>query len=113
MLMPVASDTYDEVATRVGKRVDATMVGVRTFFFRIAFFIQAIVFFVVHTMTMYNPDPGATQSAAAVWGVRVHAALIPMFIFIAMGLIFRQFYTLEGAEKEALVRKLKDMGLYR
>jgi Na+/melibiose symporter-like transporter len=113
MLMPVASDTYDEVATRVGKRVDATMVGIRTFFFRVAFFIQAIVFFLVHTLTMYDPDPAAVQTPLAVWGVRVHAALIPMLIFIAMGIIFRKFYTLEGAEKEALVRKLKDMGLYR
>ena len=113
MLMPVASDTYDEVATRIGKRVDATMVGIRTFFFRVAFFIQAIVFFVVHVVTAYNPDPKATQTPLAVWGIRIHAALIPALIFVAMGLIFRKFYTLEGAEKEALVKKLKDMGIYR
>jgi len=113
MLMPVASDTYDEVATKIGQRVDATMIGLRTFFFRVAYFVQAIVFFTVMTITAYNPDPKAVQTPLAVWGIRVQAALIPAIIFIVMGLIFRQFYTLEGAEKEALVKKLKDMKLYR
>jgi hypothetical protein len=28
-------------------------------------------------------------------------------------LIFRKYYTLEGAEKEALVKKLKDLGIYK
>ncbi len=113
MLMPVASDTYDLVATRVGQRVDATMVGVRTFFYRVAFFIQAIVFFIIQTITLYNPDPHAVQTPLAQWGIRVEAALIPALILIGAGIIFRKFYTLEGAEKEALVKKLKDMGLYR
>ena len=113
MLMPVASDTYDEVASKLGKRADATMVGVRTFFYRIAFFVQTMVFFVVFTVTAFNPAPGAVQTPLAVLGIRLNAALVPMCIFIVMGLIFRKYYTLEGAEKEALVKKLKDLGIYR
>ncbi|TFG28435.1 MAG: MFS transporter [Promethearchaeota archaeon] len=113
MLMPVASDTYDEVSSVMEKRVDATLVGVRNFFFRVAFLAVGIIIPVVHIVTVYDPNPYATQTPLAVWGVRVHAALIPMLIFITMGLIFRKYYTLEGAEKEALVRKLKDLGIYR
>ena len=113
MLMPVASDTYDEVSSVMEKRVDATLVGVRNFFFRVAFLAVGIIIPVVHIVTLYDPNPYATQTPLAVWGVRVHAALIPMIIFITMGLIFRKYYTLEGAEKEALVRKLKDLGIYR
>lgn len=113
MLMPVASDTYDEVSSQIGRRVDATLVGVRTFFFRVAFFVQAVVFFAVFTITTFNPAPGVVQSPLAVWGIRVNAALIPMCIFIVMSFIFRKYYSLEGAEKEALVKKLKDMGIYR
>jgi len=30
-----------------------------------------------------------------------------------MGLIFRKHYTLEGAEKEALVKRLIELGIYR
>ena len=113
MLMPVASDTYDEVSSRMEKRVDATLVGVRTFFFRIAFLVQGIVLGMIHIVTAYNPDPEAIQTPLAIWGIRIHAALIPAILYLVMGLIFKKYYTLEGAEKEALVKKLKDLGIYR
>ncbi|MHA1253995.1 MAG: MFS transporter [Promethearchaeota archaeon] len=113
MLMPVASDTYDEVSSRIERRVDATLVGIRTFFFRIAFIVVAVVLTLIHISTGFNPVPNAPQTALALLGIRIHAYLIPAIIFIIMGFIFRQYYTLEGAEKEALVRKLKDLGIYR
>ena len=113
MLMPVASDTYDEVSSRLGRRVDATLVGVRTFFFRVAFLAVGIIIPVVHITTGYDPNPKAVQTPLAQWGIRIHALLIPALIFIIMGIIFRRYYTLEGAEKEALVRKLRELGIYR
>jgi GPH family glycoside/pentoside/hexuronide:cation symporter len=115
MLMPVASDTYDEVSSRMEKRVDATLVGVRTFFFRVAFLVQAIVITLVHISTGYNPDPSPyiLQSQAAIIGIRIHTAIIPGVMMIVMGLIFAKYYTLEGAYKEDLVKKLKDIGIYR
>ena len=113
MLQPVASDTYDEVASKLGKRVDATLVGVRTFFFRVAFVAVGIIIPVLHIFTGYNPDPLAIQTPLAQWGIRIHAQLIPGLIFVVMGLIFRKHYTLEGAEKEALVKKLRELGIYR
>jgi len=113
MLMPVASDTYDEVSSRIERRVDATLVGIRTFFFRVAFIVVAVVLTMIHLSTGFNPLPGAAQPASALLGIRIHAYLIPAILFIIMGFIFRQFYTLEGAEKEGLVKKLKDLGIYR
>jgi len=113
MLMPVASDTYDEVSAKMEKRVDATLVGIRNFFFRLAFLIQAVVFTIVHIMTAYNPNVGAVQTPLAIWGIRIHFALIPAIMYLVMGLIFKKFYTLEGAEKQALVKKLKDLKIYR
>jgi len=113
MLQPVASDTYDEVSSKMNKHVDATLVGVRTFFFRMALIVQVIVFVVIHILTAYNPDPHATQTPLALWGIRIHGILIPALILVGMALIFRKFYSLEGPEKEALVKKLKDLGIYR
>jgi Na+/melibiose symporter-like transporter len=113
MLMPVASDTYDLVSSEIGRRVDATLVGVRTFFFRLSFIIVIVVIGVIHILTAFDPTPEATQTSIAILGIQVHAYLIPAIIFIVMGFIFRKHYTLEGAEKEALVRKLKDMEIYR
>jgi GPH family glycoside/pentoside/hexuronide:cation symporter len=112
MLMPVASDTYDEVSSNVGRRVDASLVGIRTFFFRVALLVQAIVFTAVFVATGFNAA-AETQSPTAQFGIRINAALIPAIIMITMGFIFKKYYTLEGAEKEALVRKLKDLGIYR
>ena len=117
MLMPVASDTYDEVSSNIGFRVDASLVGLRTFFFRVAFMLIFIVILPIHILTGYNTDPNAFgpayQSAAALWGIRIHTALIPGVMMIIMGLIFKKYFTLEGEEKLALVKKLKDLGIYR
>ena len=117
MLMPVASDTYDEVSSNMGKRVDASLVGLRTFFFRIAFLGVFVIIIPIHILTGYNADPNALgpayQTDTALLGIRIHAALIPAVMMIIMGFIFKKYFTLEGAEKEALVRKLKDLGIYR
>ena len=112
MLQPVASDTYDEVSSRFEKRVDATLVGVRTFFFRMALLVQAGVFVLIFMATGFNPDPYATQTTLAMWGIRFNGIILPALILVGMALIFRKYYTLEGAEKEALVKKLKDLGIY-
>ncbi|MHA1253993.1 MAG: MFS transporter [Promethearchaeota archaeon] len=117
MLMPVASDTYDEVSSNMGFRVDASLVGLRNFFFRVAFMLIFIVILPIHLFTGYNTDPNAFgpayQTDAALWGIRIHTALIPGVLMIIMGLIFRKYFTLEGEEKLALVMKLKDLGIYR
>jgi Na+/melibiose symporter-like transporter len=113
MLMPVASDTYDEVASKLEMRGDAMLVGVRNFFFRVAFIVVAVALGGIHILTLYDPNPAATQTPEAILGIRIHAALIPAIMYIIMGLIFKKYYTLEGAEKEALVKRLKDLGIYR
>jgi Na+/melibiose symporter-like transporter len=111
MLMPVASDTYDEVALKLGKRSDATFVGLRNFFFRMAFLVQAVVFFIVLTSVGYVPG-APTQSETAKMGIMVMGTLIPSILFIVMSQIFRKYYTLEGKEKDDMIKGLKEAGLY-
>jgi len=116
MLMPVASDTYDEVALKLGKRSDATFVGIRNFFFRIAFLVQAIVFFIVLTAVNYIPtlegQLAVDQGTTVRLGILVMGALIPSILFIIMSQIFRRSYTLVGKEKDDMVKGLKEAGLY-
>jgi len=120
MLMPVASDTYDEVALKLGKRSDATFVGLRNFFFRIAFLVQAIVFFIVLELaTDYKPSTFAggvtthyAQSMEARMGILVMGALIPCILMVIMSQIFRKYYTLVGKEKDDMLKGLKEAGLY-
>ena len=113
MLMPVASDTYDEVSSQIGKRVDATLVGVRTFFFRMALLVQAGVFVAVQLATGFVPRLDTVQTPSARFGLQFSGIILPAIILFAMAMIFRKWYTLEGAEKETLVKKLKDLGIYR
>ena len=111
MLMPVASDTYDEVALKLGKRSDATFVGLRNFFFRMAFLVQAIVFFIVLTLVNYDPD-AATQTETAKAGIIIMGAVIPCILFVVMSQVFRKHYTLKGKEKDDMIKGLKEAGLY-
>ncbi|MBY8986616.1 MAG: MFS transporter [Candidatus Lokiarchaeota archaeon] len=114
MLMPIASDTYDEVAVKIGKRQDATFVGMRNFFFRIAFLVVGITIPLVHFLTAYVPTEAIlAQNVFATFGIRVHRALIPMILLIVMGFIFRKYYDLEGEKKEKMLKELKELGLYR
>ena len=80
--------------------------------------VPILIFYVL----VWTPPAGASmliifmyfiQSTAAIWGIRIHAALIPAVIYLIMGLIFKKFYTLEGPEKEAMVAKLKELEIYR
>ncbi|MHA1992872.1 MAG: MFS transporter [Candidatus Hodarchaeales archaeon] len=112
MLMPVASDTYDEVALKLGKRSDATFVGLRNFFFRMAFLVQAFVFFIVLTLVNYDPTPFAIQTETAKVGILIMGAVIPCILFVVMSLLFRKNYTLVGKEKDDMVKGLKEAGLY-
>jgi GPH family glycoside/pentoside/hexuronide:cation symporter len=115
MLMPVASDTCDEVSIHLGRRQDGTLQGIRTFFFRIAYIVQGLVFTLVFIFTAYNPNAefGTSQPAAAIWGVRILAGLIPALIMIVMCFIFYKFYELEGESKKQIMKKVKEMGLIR
>jgi len=112
MLMPVASDTMDEVAVTMGRRQDGTLQGIRNFFFRIAIVVQGIVLTLVHIITEYNPDPNAVQTPLAIWGIRIHAGLIPALIMFTMSFILWKWYELEGEKKAAMVKRLKEKGLY-
>jgi len=111
MIVPIATDCYDEIAIKMEKRQDATLVGIRTFFYRIAFIIQGIIIAAVHVATSYNPDPHTIQSPLAIWGIRVHMGLIPMICMLFASFIMFKWYDLKGEKKQAMVSKLRKMGL--
>ncbi len=83
MLMPVASDTYDEVSSQIGKRVDATLVGVRTFFFRMALLVQAGVFVAVQLATGFVPRLDTVQTPSARFGLQFSGIILPAIILFA------------------------------
>jgi len=111
VLLMILSDVYDEITLLTGKHQEAMLMGIRSFFFRSSVVFQAIIIAWIHIATGYNPDPLAEQSAAAIWGIRVHMALIPMICYFLAGIIMIFFYDLKGEKQKLLKRKLREKGL--
>ena len=109
--MMILSDVYDEITLVTGKHQEALLMGIRSFFFRISFIIQAIIITWIHIVTGYNSDPHATQTPLAIWGIRVHMALIPMICLYLSGIVMIFFYDLKGEKQKLLKRKLRELGL--
>jgi GPH family glycoside/pentoside/hexuronide:cation symporter len=111
MITPIVSDCFDDVATATGKRQEATLQGIRTFFFRVAIVVQGVALAAIHIMTGYNPNPRATQTPLAIWGIRVHAGLIPIILMVIASIVVYKWYDLRGEKKAQMLVKLKEMGL--
>jgi Na+/melibiose symporter-like transporter len=78
---------------------------------RLSYISQAIIFTTVHIATGFNPIPGAPQSDLALWGIRVHLALIPIIIILIGGIVFWKFCDLEPQKVESIRVKLKELQL--
>lgn len=111
MVLPIASDCYDEVTLACGRHQEATLIGIRTILMRSAIIFQALIIAWIHIATGYNQDPNAIQAPLAVWGIRIHRALIPMILcFMACGVMLFG-YDLKGEKKLAQQKMLRKKGL--
>ncbi len=110
-LGPVVADVYDECTISTGKHQEAMYAGIQTFFIRIAIIVQAIIFVMVHLATGYNPDPQVKQTNLAIWGIRIHMALLPSLCSFMAFLIMLKFYDLIGEKQKAIKRQLMQMKL--
>ena len=111
MVQPILSDCYDEITAKTGKHQEASMLGVRNFFFRLAAFVATITVAIIHVLTAYDITPGALQTSTAIMGVRLHSALIPAILNFVGALVFYVFYDLYGKKKEDMQKKMVKMGL--
>ena len=111
VVLMILSDVYDEVTLATGSHQEATLQGISSFFARIAAILQAVIITSVHIITGYNPNPQAKQSATAIWGIRLHMALIPIICCLLAGFLMIYFYDLKGEKQQTLKRKLREKGL--
>jgi GPH family glycoside/pentoside/hexuronide:cation symporter len=105
----IFAEVNDEVALTMGKRLESTLAGIRTVVFRISIVFQVIIIATVHILTGYRP--GATQTDLALWGIRIHGALIPAILCFIAFLILIKWYDLKGEKKERLFSELERKGL--
>ena len=107
---PIYGDVIDEIVVETEKREEAVYFGIRIFFARIAFIIQAIVFALIHISTGFDPTL-KTQTDLALLGLRLQMVFIPMLFLFIGGIIFWKWYDLKPEKVEAIKSRLKDLGI--
>ncbi|MCK5113074.1 MAG: MFS transporter, partial [Thermoplasmatales archaeon] len=110
-VIPISADTYDEVTLACGRHQEAILHGIRNFFVRSSLLFAALIIGGIHIATGYNQDPSAIQTPLAIWGIRIHRALIPMILCFTACILFLLFYDLKGEKKLTLKSKLRELGL--
>jgi len=84
-MSPAMADVVDNLVVKQQRRDDGVILGIRAFFMRFSYASQAIVFFVVHTLTKFDPD---AITPLAKFGIKAHMGIIPATFFLAGALLF-------------------------
>ena len=94
-MSPAMADVIDSLIVVQKRRDDGVVLGIRAFFMRFSYASQALVFFIVHKATAFDPLAITEQ---AIWGIRLHMGVIPALFFLAGGLLFLRMNTLGPTE---------------
>ncbi|TFH30055.1 MAG: MFS transporter, partial [Promethearchaeota archaeon] len=105
--LPFFGDVMDEMYLVSGKRNTGVYIGIRTFFSRFIIIIQTVVFIGIHNLTGYIPIQ-VEQSPEAVFGIRIHAVIIPIIVVLLGCFILWKFYDIKGEKKKIMVEKLAE-----
>ncbi|MFX1394105.1 MAG: MFS transporter [Promethearchaeota archaeon] len=110
MIFPVFSDVIDESIVKNGKREEGTYIGIQQFFGRLGLIIQVLSIVIIHSLTGFV-EGVETQTPLAIWGIRIHTAIIPMSCILFGALFFWLFYDLKRERIVSNQEKIKEMGL--
>ncbi len=111
LITPCMADVIDEIVVKTKRRNDGVYMGIRAFFGRFAYAIQALSFAVVHSLTNFINEADVQQPPEALLGIRIHMAVLPM-IFMLLGLfIFWKFNTLNPKKMEEIHKELEQLDL--
>ena len=115
---PVMADVVDEAILKSGKRIEGSLMGVYTFFNRLALIAQGLIFAIVHELTQFDPtvdplDPinPTHQSNLALLGIRIHTAFIPMVLCLLGLLVFYKIYDITPDKSDDIKKQLQEAGL--
>lgn len=97
LMTPAMADVIDEIVVRTGKRDDGVYLGFRAFFGRLAYAVQALGFWAVHSATGFAASP---RSALAQTGIRIHTAALPAIFLVVGGCIFLRLNRLNPTRVE-------------
>ncbi len=106
LMTPALADVIDEVVVRTGKRDDGVYIGFRALAGRLAYAVQALSFWIVHSLTAFSKNPRSDLSQL---GIRLHTALIPAGLLV-VGVVVFLFINRLGPEKLKEYREVLKSG---
>ena len=108
LMTPALADVIDEIVVRTGKRDDGVYIGFRALAGRLAYAVQALSFWIVHSLTGFAQEPRSDLSQL---GIRLHTALIPACLLAAGVLVFLSINRLNPEMLKKYRESLKERGL--
>lgn len=108
---PAMADVVDSVVVKENRRDDGILLGIKAFFSRLSYASQAVVFWLCHKLTNYNPSINGKQEALARLGIKLHISLVPALFFLVGGLVFAAVNTLTPKSVEDNKKRLKELNI--
>jgi GPH family glycoside/pentoside/hexuronide:cation symporter len=106
----ILTDCIDEIVINTGKRQEGVYSGIRTFMVRLSIIVQALIFWIIHITTGFEPA-SKNQSDLAILGLRIQFSLAPMIIMLIGLIAFLVLYDLTPEKTKSNQAKLKELNL--
>ncbi|MBA7514440.1 Melibiose carrier protein [subsurface metagenome] len=107
---PTMGDVLDDISVRTGKSQQAIYYGFQSFFIKFGQTFISITIALSHIMTGYI-EGAPTQSPFAVFGIRIHTAIVPAILVLITVLLFWKYYDLTPDKVAKNKEKLAEMDL--
>jgi GPH family glycoside/pentoside/hexuronide:cation symporter len=99
---PTMGDVLDDIAVRTGKREPSVYYGYQTFFIRFGEAFKAATILLAHKFTGFEEGNKTLSELAAnidnldlaLFGIRIHTAIVPAILVIITTVLFWRFYPL-------------------
>jgi len=107
---PTMGDVLDDIAVRTGKSQQAIYYGFQAFFIKFGQTFIAVTIALSHVLTGFE-EGATTQSDLALFGIRIHTAIVPAILVLITVLLFWKFYKLTPDKVAKNKEKIAEMGL--
>lgn len=116
---PTMGDVLDDIAVKTGKRDPGVYYGYQAFFIKLGQTTIAVTIAIVHTLTGFvagAPSLALLMAMSptpelALFGIRIHSAIVPAILVLITTLIFWKWYDLTPDKVIDNKAKLKDLGI--
>ncbi|MFX1379855.1 MAG: MFS transporter [Promethearchaeota archaeon] len=105
---PTMGDVLDDIAVRRGKSQQAIYYGFQSFFIKLGQSFIAITIALSHVFTGYVAGQAA-QDPLALFGVRIHTAIVPAILVLITLLLFWKYYKLTPDQIADNKKKLDEL----